>query len=67
VSYSYSRGALANLLKPVLYFLMIAFIPTTVFTWGFVFNQVPEVGGGGSCGGLAGKGVFGAKWPFALV
>ncbi|KAJ7737034.1 hypothetical protein B0H14DRAFT_3611869 [Mycena olivaceomarginata] len=53
--------------RPVLYFLMIAFIPTTVFTWGFVFNQVPEVGSGGSCSGLAGKGVFGAKWPFALV
>ncbi|KAJ6479039.1 hypothetical protein C8R45DRAFT_933817 [Mycena sanguinolenta] len=53
--------------RPVLHFLMIAFIPTTVFTWGFVFNQVPEVGSGGSCGGLAGKGVFGAKWPFALA
>ncbi|KAJ7895774.1 hypothetical protein B0H13DRAFT_2665061 [Mycena leptocephala] len=53
--------------RPVLYFLMIAFIPTTVFTWGFVFNQVPEVGSSGSCGGLAGKGVFGAKWPFALA
>ncbi|KAF7355903.1 hypothetical protein MVEN_00919200 [Mycena venus] len=55
--------------RPVLYFLMIAFIPTTVFTWAFVFNQVPEVssGSGGSCGGLAGKGVFGAKWPFALA
>ncbi|KAJ7812835.1 hypothetical protein B0H13DRAFT_1741497 [Mycena leptocephala] len=53
--------------RPVLYFLMIAFIPTTVFTWGFVFHQVPEVGSGGSCGGLAGKGVFGAKWPFALA
>ncbi|KAJ7908908.1 hypothetical protein B0H13DRAFT_2015797, partial [Mycena leptocephala] len=52
--------------RRILYFLMLAFIPTTVFTWGFVFNQVPEVKNG-SCGGLAGKGVFGAKWPFALV
>lgn len=31
-----------------------------------VFNQVPEVKNG-RCGGLAGTGVFGAKWPFALV
>ncbi|KAJ7020844.1 hypothetical protein C8F04DRAFT_1403327 [Mycena alexandri] len=52
--------------RRILYFLMIAFIPTTVFTWGFVFNQVPEVKNG-SCGGLAGTGVFGAKWPFALA
>ncbi|KAJ7731038.1 hypothetical protein B0H16DRAFT_1759272 [Mycena metata] len=50
----------------ILYFLMIALLPTTVFTWGFVFNQVPEVKNG-SCGGLAGPGVFGAKWPFALA
>ncbi|KAJ6530230.1 hypothetical protein B0H19DRAFT_1192545 [Mycena capillaripes] len=52
--------------RPILYFLMVVFIPTTVFTWGFVFNQVPEVKAG-SCGGLAGSGVFGAKWPFALA
>ncbi|KAF8190192.1 hypothetical protein K438DRAFT_2018607 [Mycena galopus ATCC 62051] len=52
--------------RPILYFLMLVFIPTTVFTWGFVFNQIPEVKNG-SCGGLAGKGVFGAKWPFALA
>ncbi|KAJ6483147.1 hypothetical protein C8R45DRAFT_1148877 [Mycena sanguinolenta] len=52
--------------RPVLYFLMFSFIPTTVFTWGFVFNQVPEVTNG-SCGGLASTGVFGAKWPFALA
>ncbi|KAF7333418.1 hypothetical protein MVEN_02357600 [Mycena venus] len=52
--------------RPVLYFLMFAFIPTTVFTWGFVFNQVPEVKNG-SCGGLASTGVFGVKWPFALA
>ncbi|KAJ7736453.1 hypothetical protein B0H16DRAFT_1891941 [Mycena metata] len=52
--------------RRILYLLMIAFIPTTVFTWGFVFNQVPEVKNG-SCGGLAGTGVFGAKWPFALA
>ncbi|KAJ7328717.1 hypothetical protein DFH08DRAFT_967131 [Mycena albidolilacea] len=53
--------------RPVLYFLMVSFIPTTIFTWGFVFNQVPEVGSSGSCGGLAGTGVFGVKWPFALA
>ncbi|KAJ7666773.1 hypothetical protein DFH06DRAFT_1384163 [Mycena polygramma] len=52
--------------RAILYFLMVAFIPTTVFTWGFVFNQVPEVKNG-SCGGLASTGVFGAKWPFALA
>ncbi|KAJ7676524.1 hypothetical protein DFH06DRAFT_1428014 [Mycena polygramma] len=52
--------------RPLLYFLMVAFIPTTIFTWGFVFNQVPEVKNG-SCGGLASTGVFGAKWPFALA
>ncbi|KAJ7739397.1 hypothetical protein B0H16DRAFT_1891093 [Mycena metata] len=52
--------------RRILYLLMIAFIPTTVFTWGFVFNQVPEVKNG-SCGGLAGTGVFVAKWPFALA
>ncbi|KAJ6457873.1 hypothetical protein C8R45DRAFT_1183907 [Mycena sanguinolenta] len=52
--------------RPVLYFLMFSFIPTTVFTWGFVFNQVPEVKNG-SCGGLASTGVFGVKWPFALA
>ncbi|KAJ6475123.1 hypothetical protein C8R47DRAFT_704267 [Mycena vitilis] len=52
--------------RPILYFLMVVFIPTTVFTWGFVFNQVPLVKAG-SCGGLAGPGVFGAKWPFALA
>ncbi|KAF7338977.1 hypothetical protein MVEN_01973900 [Mycena venus] len=44
--------------RPILYFLMLVFIPTTVFTWGFIFNEVPEVNNGvaGSCGGLAGKG-----------
>ncbi|KAJ7434305.1 hypothetical protein B0H11DRAFT_2118641 [Mycena galericulata] len=52
--------------RTILYFLMVVFIPTTVFTWGFVFNQVPEVKNG-SCGGLASTGVFGAKWPFALA
>ncbi|KAJ7469412.1 hypothetical protein B0H11DRAFT_2044187, partial [Mycena galericulata] len=58
--------AIWNKSRTILYFLMVAFIPTTVFTWGFVFNQVPEVKDG-SCGGLAGTGVFGAKWPFALA
>ncbi|KAJ6474346.1 hypothetical protein C8R45DRAFT_1103316 [Mycena sanguinolenta] len=55
--------------KPILYFLMLVFIPTTVFTWAFVFGEAPEVNSGfaGSCGGLSGKGVFGAKWPFALA
>ncbi|KAJ6454416.1 hypothetical protein C8R45DRAFT_1189587 [Mycena sanguinolenta] len=55
--------------RPILYLLMLVFIPTTVFTWAFVFGEAPEVNSGfaGSCGGLSGKGVFGAKWPFALA
>ncbi|KAF8186123.1 hypothetical protein K438DRAFT_1973492 [Mycena galopus ATCC 62051] len=69
VIFMWRTGVIWHKRRPILHFLMLVFIPTTVFTWGFIFNEVPEVNNGfaGGCGGLAGKGVFGAKWPFALA
>lgn len=46
--------------------MAIALVPTTVFTYGYLFRQVPFFKNG-TCSGVSGSGIFGLKWPFALA
>lgn len=43
-----------------------ALVPTTVFTYGYLFRHVAFYRDA-FCSGVSGDGVFGVKWPFALA
>jgi hypothetical protein len=44
----------------------LALVPCTIFSYGYLFEQVPMVKAG-ACTALSGKTLLGQKWLFALV
>lgn len=55
-----------TLFQHVLYMMLVVLIPTTVFSYGFLFDQRP-ITRNGACTAVSGKTVFGQKWTFALA
>ncbi|EIN05068.1 hypothetical protein PUNSTDRAFT_137752 [Punctularia strigosozonata HHB-11173 SS5] len=52
--------------RKILIMLLIIMIPTTIFSYGFLFDQSPTTKNG-SCTAVSGHTVFGQKWTFALA
>lgn len=46
--------------------MSVAFIPTTIFSYGFLFDTGPNQQGG-TCTALSGPSPFGKQWIFAFV
>lgn len=57
---------IALLSQRILILMSVALLPATVFTYGYLFEQVPLFKNG-TCSGVSGDTIFGLKWPFALA